>query len=72
MVQGVQDQFPGYRFRQIGTLDTHHDHVRFSWELAPADGPAVAAGTDVAIIAPDGRLRTVIGFLDQVPAGIGQ
>jgi ketosteroid isomerase-like protein len=68
MVQRVQEQFAGHRFRPTGTVDMHHDRLRFSWELAPADGPAVAAGTDFGIVAADGRLQTVTGFLDTVPA----
>ena len=69
MVQGVQNQFGGHRFRQTGAVDAHHDHVRFSWELAPADGPAVVDGTDFGVIGGDGRLQTVVGFLDHAPAG---
>ena len=68
LVQGVQQQFPGYRFRQIGRVDGHHNYIRFSWELGPAEGPAPIGGTDVAMLAPDGRLQRVIGFLDKVPA----
>ena len=67
LVQGVQQQFPGYRFRHIGAVDGHHTYVRFSWELGPAEGPAPIGGTDVALLAPDGRLQQVIGFLDKVP-----
>ena len=66
MIQGVQEQFAGYQFHRTGAVDAHHDRARFSWELAPADGPAVAAGTDFGMIAADGRLQTVTGFLDQV------
>lgn len=72
LVQGVHQQFPGYRFRQIGAVDGHHTHVRFSWELGPADGPAPIAGSDIATLAADGRLERVIGFLDRVPAGASQ
>ena len=67
LVQGVQAQFAGHRFRQIGRIDTHHDWVRFSWALAPADGPALVGGTDIARIGADGRLQSVTGFLDLVP-----
>lgn len=67
-VQGVQQQFPGYRFRQVGVVDGHHSYVRFAWELGPARLPAPIAGSDVAILADDGRMRRVIGFLDRVPA----
>ncbi len=68
MVQRVQEQFAGHQFRQIGAVDMHHDRLRFSWELAAQDGPSVAAGTDFGIVAADGRLETVTGFLDDVRA----
>lgn len=68
MVQRVQEQFAGHQFRQIGAVDTHHDRLRFSWELAPQDGLSVAAGTDFGFVAADGRLETVTGFLDDVRA----
>lgn len=69
MVQAAQAQFTGYRFRPIGGIDSHHNHIRFSWELAPEGGAVVVAGTDFGVVAADGRLQSVIGFLDQVPMG---
>lgn len=68
LVQGVQQQFPGFRFRQLGAVDGHHGYMRFAWELGPADGPAPIAGSDIAALAADGRLQRVVGFLDRVPA----
>jgi len=66
MVAAVHAQFPGHRFRLTGTVDAHHDRARWNWELAgPNDGPVVVAGVDFAVLAPDGRLRTVTGFLEQ-------
>jgi hypothetical protein len=69
MVAAVQEQFPGHTFRLTGPIDSHHDRIRFLWELAGpnGDGPVIA-GLDVGVIAPDGRLRSITGFLDQVPA----
>jgi hypothetical protein len=68
VIAAAQDQFPGYVFRLLGTVDSHHDVARFQWELVPAGGgEALAAGSDVAVIAADGRLRGVYGFLDKVP-----
>lgn len=67
LVQGVQQRFPGFRFRLFGAIDGHNDYVRFSWELGPEGGPAPIAGSDVAILSPDGRFQRVIGFLDRVP-----
>ena len=62
----MQAQFPGFVFRRLGEVDAHHAFVRFSWDAGPADGEAVLAGTDVALV-DDGRLRRVVGFLDCVP-----
>jgi hypothetical protein len=68
MIAGVQQQFPGYRFRLLGDIDHHHDRLRFSWELTPGDGQQhLAAGTDFGVVAPDGRLQSVTGFLDRMP-----
>jgi hypothetical protein len=68
-IGAVQRQFPGFVFRLVGPVDGHHDQARFSWELGPehADGAPVA-GSDVAVVDGHGRLQTVLGFLDRVPA----
>lgn len=69
MAAAVHEQFPGHRFRLTGPVDAHHGRARWNWELtAPDDGPAVVSGVDFAVLAPDGRLRMVTGFLDQ-PTG---
>src|ERR671932_349135 len=62
MVAGAQSQFPGHRFELTQGPDAHHDRVRFAWRLVGTDGP-VAAGVDFALVADDGRLRAVTGFL---------
>jgi hypothetical protein len=68
VVAGARDMFPGHEFRPYGTADGHHDLVRFGWEMVPdgGDEPTVI-GFDVAVLAPDGRVRAVHGFLDKVP-----
>jgi hypothetical protein len=63
LVAGVHQQYPGYRFRLAGAVESHHDRARWGWELAGPDGGApVARGVDFALLAPDGRLREVTGF----------
>jgi hypothetical protein len=64
MIAAAQQQFPGHKFTLSAGPDAHHDHVRFSWSLSADGGEPIAAGTDFATIAADGRLRSVIGFLD--------
>ncbi|MGH3311057.1 MAG: nuclear transport factor 2 family protein [Streptomyces sp.] len=69
LITGAREQFPGFAFELTGTVDGHHDTARFSWELRGADGAAPVAGSDVLTLAGDGRIRSVFGFLDRVPAG---
>src|ERR671933_819487 len=64
-IGAVQQQFPGFVFRLAGPVDGHHEQLRFSWELGPAGEAAPIAGSDVAVTDGNGRLRTVLGFLDR-------
>ncbi|WOH66837.1 nuclear transport factor 2 family protein [Bradyrhizobium sp. BWA-3-5] len=68
LIDGVQQRFPDFRFRLIGGANGFGDHVRFSWGLGPDGGDSPIKGTDFAVLS-DGRIRSVTGFLDQVPAG---
>ena len=68
MIGAVQEQFPGFTFRLAGPVDGHHNQVRFGWELGPAGAEAPIVGFDVAVIDDAGRIETVLGFLDKVPA----
>lgn len=67
LVAAVHERFPGFRFSRIGAADSHGDHLRFSWALGLDGEEAMIKGTDYAVL-EGGRLRSVIGFLDQVPA----
>ncbi|WP_406155275.1 nuclear transport factor 2 family protein [Streptomyces canus] len=70
VIAAAHEQFPGFAFRLTGAVDGHHDTARFSWELvSEVDGSAPVAGSDVITLAGDGRIRTVLGFLDRVPDG---
>jgi SnoaL-like domain len=69
MIAGVQERFPRHRFRRIGDIESHHDRVRFTWELVPEDGPAVVSGTDFGVVTADDRLAAVTGFFDHVRPG---
>ncbi|MFG2312427.1 nuclear transport factor 2 family protein [Streptomyces sp. NPDC048566] len=69
VITAAREQFPGYVFQQLGTVDGHHDTARFAWELvSEADGSAPVAGFDVVVLDDHGRIRSVHGFLDRVPA----
>ena len=59
----------GYRFRPRFAPDTHHDAIRFVWEMVPAaGGPVAAVGTTVMVLAGDGRIRLEYQFPDPTPA----
>ena len=67
MVAGVQARFPGFVMRRTSKVDSHNGSARFSWSLGPADGPAVVEGVDFCALSPDGRLASVVGFVDKMP-----
>lgn len=68
-MSAVQARFPGFRFDLLKPADGHGDFVRFSWGLSLGGlGPDhPIKGSDVLVI-EGGKIRSVIGFLDQVPA----
>ncbi|KJK57448.1 nuclear transport factor 2 family protein [Saccharothrix sp. ST-888] len=66
-IGAAQAQFPGLVFT-LGPVDAHHHLARFTWDLGPAGGEALVVGFDVVAVDEDGRLTSVLGFLDKVPA----
>ena len=67
LIGAVQQQFPGFAFTLGGPVDTHHDQARFTWHLGPDGAEPVVIGFDVAVLNGGGQIRSVYGFLDQVP-----
>lgn len=72
LIAGVQQRFPDFRFTLIGEPNGYGDHVRFqlrfSWGLGPDGVDSPIKGTDFAVLR-EGRIRSITGFLDQVPQG---
>lgn len=68
LIAGVQQRFPDFKFKLIGEPNGYGDHVRFSWGLGPEGVDSPIKGTDFAVL-KDGRISSITGFLDQVPAG---
>jgi hypothetical protein len=65
----AEGQSPEWRMSLASGVDTHHNYVRFSWTVGgTADAPLYTRGTVFAILAADGRLKSVIGFTDAAPA----
>ena len=67
LISGVQQRFPDFKFKLIGEPNGYGDHVRFCWGLGPDGVDSPIKGTDFAVLS-DGRIRSITGFLDQVPA----
>jgi SnoaL-like domain len=73
MIAKVQAQYPGYSVYLASGIDAHHDCVRFSWVGGgTAEAPLYYKGTDFAVIADDGRFKSVIGFTDAAPVPVTQ
>ena len=66
-IGAAQERFPGFAFSPVGPVDAHHQQARFTWGLGPADAEPVIVGFDVVVLDDDGRIDTVLGFLDKVP-----
>ena len=66
-IAAVHQQFPDFVFAPAGPVDAHHDVARFAWGLGPAGAEPVVIGFDVVSTDTNGRIRSVVGFLDRVP-----
>ena len=66
-IGGFARNFPGAHFVLTSAVDTHHDVLRFGWRLIGADGAELLEGVDFGEIAPDGRLRRIVGFFGPLP-----
>ena len=66
-IAAVQAKFPGFVFTPAGPVDAHHDVARFQWGLGPVGAEPLVVGFDVVTTDRDGRIRSVVGFLDRVP-----
>ena len=71
MLAGVQAKFPGFVLTRSSKVDAHGGpsgrYLRFTWSLGPAGGPSVVEGVDFCTLAPDGRLASVVGFIEKMP-----
>lgn len=67
------DQFTGHvgeaRFTSREEPTEHHDHIRLKWRIEAGGKESFATGTDVLSVGPDGRVGSVVAFLDQPPEG---
>jgi hypothetical protein len=65
----AQESFPGYRLHLVSGIEAQNGFVRFSWAAGGSpEAPLYLGGTDFAVVADDGRLASVAGFVDAAPA----
>jgi SnoaL-like domain len=62
-IGGMQGQFPDHRLERTTAVDLHHDVARFGWAGCAPDGAVAFAGIDVVIVADDGRIAALAGFV---------
>jgi hypothetical protein len=67
LVDVVLGHYPQHRFVRTSTVDAHHDHARYAWDLVAPDGAVAVSGLDVATVV-DGRLSRVVGFFGPLVA----
>jgi hypothetical protein len=68
LVTQINDNLGGHRFNRTSDIDSHHDAVRYSWEIVPPDADSpLAAGIDIGFLDEHGRLKSVTAFLDVFP-----
>jgi ketosteroid isomerase-like protein len=68
LIGAAQEQFRGLTFTLGGPVDGHHHQARFTWHLGSSEGEPIVIGFDVMVLSGDGRIASVHGFLDKVPA----
>lgn len=65
MTAGFQAAYPGATFQRAGSVDQHHDRVRFGWQLQTPDGQVIAVGSDFGVIANGNVFASITGFFEQ-------
>ncbi|GGC70487.1 hypothetical protein [Undibacterium terreum] len=58
----------GYLFRYAGNAQSHHQGVRFNWQMVNAENKAISCGFDFLILDANGRILSDHQFLDPSPA----
>jgi hypothetical protein len=62
LVDVILTHYPAHRFVRTTACDTHHDIVRYGWELRAPDGAVAVSGLDVAELDDAGRITRIVGF----------
>jgi hypothetical protein len=67
-IAGIVSAREGAQILRTSVVDTHHRLARFEWQAVDAAGTTLLDGVDFVEIAPDGRIRKVVGFFGRLMA----
>lgn len=56
----------GHTFRSCGDAESHHDGLKFHWEMVTAAGEVASLGFDFVRLGADGRIASDHQFLEPV------
>jgi hypothetical protein len=62
MMAGTLVAFPGATLSRTSMVEAHEEFLRFNWTMVDAAGGPIVAGVDFGELAPDGRLRQIVGY----------
>lgn len=68
-IRSMQEKRPGAQIAMTSGTDQHHQHLRFGWKLVSPAGETLVEGIDFGELAPDGRLKKIVGFFGPLPGG---
>jgi hypothetical protein len=65
-IGGFQQMMPGHSIELTSGVDAHNERFRFTWVMRK-DGETVLEGVDFGELAPDGRIKRIVGFFGPFP-----
>ena len=70
LISGFQAQVNGAKIVATSAVDEHHGKIRFTWQMQAADRATMMEGIDFGELAPDGRIKNIVGFFGPPPASV--
>ena len=62
-VSGLYKQFPGFVFKALGAVESHHGMGRLRWQYGLPGQPPAVTGMDIALV-ENGQIKSLHVFLD--------
>ena len=62
-VSGLHKQFPGFVFKALGPVESHHGMGRLRWQYGLPGQPPAVTGMDIALV-ENGQIKSLHVFLD--------